>query len=434
MTSAPNQLPYGASPPSSWDVVPLKHLVTLSNGYAFTSDSWEETGTPIIRIENLNGSAKFNHSNLALGDKHRVVPGDLLFSWSGNPGTSFGPFRWERPGLHFLNQHIFKVAVHGCDKDWLYWSLRAATYWIERELTSGMIGMVHVTKEELANVPIPVPPLEVQRRIADFLDAETARIDEMRRCSQRQVELLGHRFKEFMRRETTVGQGPATETGVPWMPVMHHGWKLHKVSQEFRTASGTTPTSSDASYFDGPYPWVNSADVRDGSIRRVEKSVTKKALLDFSALKVHPAGALVVALYGQGATKGRVGILGVDSCLNQACCALVPVGRILAEFAYYWFRAHKDGIVAQAVGAGQPNLSQELVRQLRIPAPNVATQLQITSRLRDVEKFTRVHVSRLERRDALLAERRQALITAAVTGQFDVSTASGRNVTDGVTA
>ncbi|MGW2270087.1 restriction endonuclease subunit S [Streptomyces yangpuensis] len=278
------------------------------------------------------------------------------------------------------------------------------------------------------------PELEEQRRIADFLDAETARIDEMRRCSQRQVELLGHRFKEFMRRETTVGHGPATETGVPWMPMMGHGWKLHKVSQEFRTASGTTPTSSDASYFDGPYPWVNSADVKDGLIRRVGKSVTKKALLDFSALTVHPAGALVVALYGQGATKGRVGILGLDSCLNQACCALVPAGRISTKFAYFWFRAHKDGIVAQAVGAGQPNLSQELIRQLRIPAPDMAMQLQITSRLQDVEKSTGVQVSQLERRDALLAERRQALITAAVTGQFDGSTASGRNVTDGVTA
>lgn len=301
-------------------------------------------------------------------------------------------------------------------------------------ITQGIRQGQAIDIEAFQNLPMPVPPLEEQRRIADFLDSETARIDDMRRCSQRQVELLGHRLKEFMRRETTMGQGPSEETGVPWMPKMHREWNLHKVSREFRTASGTTPTSSDASYFDGPYPWVNSSDVRDDLIRGAEKSVTRKALLDFSALKIHPAGALVVALYGQGATKGRVGILGMNACLNQACCALVPIGRISTEFSYYWFRAHKDGIVAQAVGAGQPNLSQELVRQLRIPAPDVAIQLQITSRIRDVEGSARMQVSQLEKRDALLTERRQALITAAVTGQFDVSTASGRNVTDGVTA
>jgi type I restriction enzyme S subunit len=382
-----------------------------------------------------------------------ILRSDLEFSvW--NPDSNVSNYKLVEPddfviGLRSFQHGISHSAVRGIVSP-AYTVLRSAgdldprffKYYFRSSLlishlaniTQGIRQGQAIDIEAFQNLPMPVPPLEEQRRIADFLDAETARIDKMRRCSQRQVELLGHRFKEFMRRETTVGQGPATETGVPWMPMMHHSWKLYKVSQEFRTASGTTPTSSDAAYFDGPYPWVNSADVRDGLIRRVEKTVTKKALLDFSALKVHPAGALVMALYGQGATKGRVGILGMDSCLNQACCALVPVGRISTEFAYYWFRAHKDGIVAQAVGAGQPNLSQELVRQLRIPAPNVAMQLQITSLLRDVEKSTRVQVSQLERRDALLAERRQALITAAVTGQFDISTASGRNVTDGVSA
>ncbi|WP_432037654.1 restriction endonuclease subunit S [Streptomyces cucumeris] len=428
--------------PSGWKVVPLNFVAKMGTGHTpdrNRKEYWESCTIPWVTTPDVTRRAdslaplmetEQQISELGMANSAAVLhPTDtVMLSRTASVGYSV------RIGRPMATTQAFVTWHAGPDLDprYLLLALRA----MKQEWRRLAYGSTHLTiyMPDLESIRIPLPPLEEQRRIADFLHAETARIDKMRLCSRRQVELLGDRFKEIMRRETTVSQGPAVETGVPWMPKMHHRWKLHKVSQEFRTASGTTPTSSDASYFDGPYPWVNSADVRDELIRKAEKSVTKKALLDFSALKVNPAGALVVALYGQGTTKGRVGILDMDACLNQACCALVPTGSISTEFAYYWFRAHKDGIVAQAVGAGQPNLSQELIRQLRIPAPDTTVQLQITSRLRDFEKSARAQVSQLERRDALLAERRHSLIAAAVTGQFDVSTASGRNVTDGVTA
>ncbi|URN15037.1 MULTISPECIES: restriction endonuclease subunit S [Streptomyces] len=418
--------------------VPLKRVARIRYGLGQPPPLSEE-GIPIIRATNVfRGKISANNllharlEDLPLGRAPLLHEGEILVvrsgAYTGDSARITSEWVGSAPG------YDLRVTPQAVDSRFVAYALLTRSTLDQIKLASTRAAQPHLNAEELGEVELWLPPLEEQRRIADFLDAETIRIDAMRSCSQRQAELLGLRFKELMRQETTVGQGPATETGIPWMPRMHHEWKLHKVSQEFRTSSGTTPTSSDSSYFDGPYPWVNSADVRDDLISRAEKSVTQKALLDFPALKVHPAGALVVALYGQGATKGRVGILEVDSCLNQACCALVPTGRISTEFAYYWFRAHKDGIVTQAVGAGQPNLSQELVRQLRIPAPSAEMQLQIASRLRESEKSARVQVSQLERRDALLTERRQALITAAVTGQFDVSTASGRNVTDGVSA
>ncbi|QEU99279.1 hypothetical protein CP971_08210 [Streptomyces viridifaciens] len=430
-----DQLPYGGGAmPDTWAVVPLRYLATLTNGYVFNSSDRSDEGTPIIRIENLNGSRNFNRSSLSLPDKYSVEAGDLLFSWSGNPGTSFGPYLWTEPGKHFLNQHIFKVGVHGCNPRWLYWALKAATHWIERHLTSGMIGMVHVTKEDLAGVPIPVPPREAQIRIADFLDSETARIDQIRSLTQTQMELVRERFNEQMRSLTTDGAEYGIEAKAPWMPRINRQWRLSRISYEFTTSSGTTPTSGRADYFDGPHPWVNSSDIKDAPILCAAKHLSDAALADFSALKVCRTGSLVVALYGQGATKGRVGVLQIDAYLNQACCALASLGRVSEEFAYYWFRAHKEGIVTQAVGAGQPNLSQELIRQLPLPVPDAETQKRIVAELSEAEQQLRVHSSLLVRRDELLAERRQALITAAVTGQFDVTTASGRNVTEGVSA
>lgn len=269
-----------------------------------------------------------------------------------------------------------------------------------------------------------------QRRIADFLDAETSRIDELATKTESQVRLLEQRFQELMRHSTTLGDDSTstTDTGIPWMPHIDSGWQLHKISHNYMTGSGTTPASGNQDFFDGSYPWINSADINDGDIHQARKSITDQAVETYSALKVHPAGSLVIALYGQGATKGKVGILRIAATVNQACCALQPTGNLSAEYTFYWFRAHKSGIIGLAVGAGQPNLSQELIRQLKVPAPDMETQISIVHKLRQVEASQQARINKFESRKRLLAERRAALITAAVTGQFDVSTASGRGV------
>ena len=116
----------------------------------------------------------------------------------------------------------------------------------------------------------------------------------------------------------------------------------------------------------------------------------------------------------------------VPACVNQACCALIPLGPVDVMYAFYWFIAHRAEIVQLGSGGGQPNISQDLVRSLRIPAPDsVAEQRKIGRDCDALEDENAGYRSRLARRSALLAERRQALITAAVTGQIDVTTVRG---------
>ncbi len=100
-------------------MTPLKYIADFVNGAAFKPDEWDEVGTPIIRIQNLNGGNDFNFYAGEVDPRHHVVAGDLLFGWSGNRGTSFGPFRWSGAGLHYLNQHIFKVIPAAGVPDWL---------------------------------------------------------------------------------------------------------------------------------------------------------------------------------------------------------------------------------------------------------------------------------------------------------------------------
>lgn len=412
-------LPYGAWPPDSWNVAPLKHLATLSNGYAFRSEAWEDAGTPIIRIENLNGSEKFNYSSLNLSDRCRVAADDLLYSWSGNPGTSFGPFRWSMPGRYFLNQHIFKVSVHGCDKDWLYWALKAATYWIERELTSGMIGMVHVTKEELGGTPIPVPPPEEQRRIADFLDAATRLMDQsvaskrsLHRLLQERLsavrdaglDLLRERHGEVPLRRMILG----VEQGVS--PVCDSAsagvgeWGVLKLSSikrgQFYPDENKRLPGSDG---------LDRYEVREGDLL-VTRANTPELVGDVAVARGNVARKLLPDLIYRLRLADGVG--------PDFLAEVLLGGRI------------RGLIQATARGSSQSmvKLRGEDIRSWPIPNAQAAAQDEFVRRMRSESAGVKALTEAIERQQQLIAERRQALITAAVTGQFDVTTARGVSV------
>ncbi|EOR11259.1 restriction endonuclease subunit S [Acinetobacter tandoii] len=162
-------------------------LCKLQNGRAFKPEEWSEEGTPIVRIQNLNDQTKsFNYCNFDVDKRFWIDSGDLLFSWSGTPGTSFGAFFWNR-GKGFLNQHIFRVDVKEelVDKHYLRYALNSLIVQIIDQAHGG-VGLKHITKGKLEEVQIPLPPLTEQRRIASILD----KADELRQKRQQAIEKL----------------------------------------------------------------------------------------------------------------------------------------------------------------------------------------------------------------------------------------------------
>ncbi len=161
----------------AWSDRKLGSLCELVNGFAFEPSDWEKDGAPIIRIQNLNGGGEFNFFRGALSDRYRVGPGDLLFSWSGNRGTSFGPFIWGGPA-GYLNQHIFRVLPRtGVTQRWLYHALHEVRRRAEKNAHGGS-GLVHVKASDLVKYKVLTPAEEEQRAIADVLDAVDAAIRE----------------------------------------------------------------------------------------------------------------------------------------------------------------------------------------------------------------------------------------------------------------
>lgn len=157
--------------PDNWGWVAVGDSMDLVNGRAFKSEEWSAEGTPIIRIQNLNNeNATFNHCNLDLDQKIHVFDGDLLISWSGTPGSSFGAFIWTR-GFAYLNQHIFRCQL--VEGVFLKEFLRLAINARLDEMISharGAVGLRHITKGKLEGIRLPLPPLSEQKRIVAKVD------------------------------------------------------------------------------------------------------------------------------------------------------------------------------------------------------------------------------------------------------------------------
>tara|TARA_Y100000296_G_scaffold70990_1_gene86096 strand:+ start:359 stop:1744 length:1386 start_codon:yes stop_codon:yes gene_type:complete len=191
-------------------------------------------------------------------------------------------------------------------------------------------------------------------------------------------------------------------------------WITWKVTHGFRLiGSGTTPKSDNSSYYGGDIPWVTTSELRENLITETKNGITYSALRDYSTLKLYQSGALAIAMYG--ATIGRLGIFGIPATTNQACCVFDNPEQFDIKFFFYWLWMQRPNLIALSVGGGQPNLSQDDLKKLRVPAPAISEQTQIS---RFLDYKTAQLDQLIAKKQALierLNEQRIALITQAVT-------------------
>ena len=175
----------------------IKDICDLQNGRAFKPSDWGTAGLPIIRIQNLNDErAPFNYYGGKYNLAQEVDNGDLLFSWSGTPGTSFGAFLWNR-GKGVLNQHIFKVIPKvEVDKTYLMYALNGNISTIISKAHGG-VGLQHITKKELDEIEIQMVSISRQKKIVEILEKISLLIFLRKQQLAKLDELIKARFVEM---------------------------------------------------------------------------------------------------------------------------------------------------------------------------------------------------------------------------------------------
>ena len=209
------------------------------------------------------------------------------------------------------------------------------------------------------------------------------------------------------------------DSGIEWLGEIPENWEMWKISHAFkRIGSGTTPESGNPLYHEnGTINWLNTGDLNDGILNSCNKKVTAKALEDFSSLKIFPAGSLVMAMYG--ATIGKTSIINFDTTTNQACCVFCKGEIIDVKFLQYWFIGNKEHIINLAIGGGQPNISQNILKDVRVSCPNFNEQTAIANYLDHKTTQIDTLIAKKEQFISLLQEERTAVINQAVTKGLD---------------
>jgi type I restriction enzyme, S subunit len=168
----------------------LGDVFKFINGRSFKKSEWEESGLPIIRIQNLNNKNKpFNYFNGEYNKVIEVNKGDLLFSWSGTVGSSFGPHIWGR-GKGVLNQHIFNViSTIDINQSYVFYFFKHITSEIEKNV-NGSVGLVHITKAKLNKFEIPIADKHVQKKIVKKLDVIFEKTNDLKDMYKQKIKSL----------------------------------------------------------------------------------------------------------------------------------------------------------------------------------------------------------------------------------------------------
>lgn len=416
--------------PEHWQIKPLKYLVRFFSGGTPSKDNPEYWSGQIPWVSPKDMKSTFvldteDHiSESAVRESAACLVGEgtlLMVVRSGILRHSIPTAMPTRPVT--FNQDIKAlVPKPGLAAKYLHYLIRGnqsslLVMWRREGAT-----VESIEHELLANFAVPLPPLEEQSAIVDFLGHETAKLDALIAKKQRLIALLKEKRAALISHIATKGLDasvPMKDSGVAWLGEIPAHWEVWKASHAFGyIGSGTTPNTSDLEFYDGDVPWVTTSELREGYIADTTAKLTQRALEEHSALRLYQPGTLLIAMYG--ATIGRLGILAVDACTNQACCALSEPKQLDTKFAFYWLWAARTSIINLSSGGGQPNINQDAVRSLRICTPPLPEQRAIadyldseTTKLDALIAKLRIHITKVQ-------ELRTALIAAAVTGKIDV--------------
>lgn len=271
-----------------------------------------------------------------------------------------------------------------------------------------------LNREDVYSINISLPDVPEQRMIGQALDevqlnillqveAITAARD-LKRAAMRTLFTKGLRGEA--QKDTEIGPVPES-------------WDVVPLGRHYSAVSGGTPSRGNPGFWqDGTIPWVKTTEINYGVLTRTEEHITEAGLKG-SAAKWLQAGTLLMAMYGQGVTRGKVAILGIDATCNQACAALWQLDESVDSiFLFHFLSWRYEEIRQLAHGGQQQNLNLDIVRALPIVRPpTLDEQREIVAVLDAIDRKIDLH----RRKRALLDELFKALLHKLMTGEIRVA-------------
>lgn len=407
--------------PQDWELVQLGSVGTWGSGgtpkrtneryYAAEGIPWLVIGdlTDGLVVESANSLTELGLQNSSA----KLLPiGTLLVAMYGSIGKLgiTGIECATNQAIAFCRPNEAVVSLR-----YLYHALFDAK---PRLLALGQGGaQQNISQSVLKEFQIALAPKNEQARIANQLDTLLARIQA---CNDRfdAIPTLLKRFRQTILDAATTGQltddwrkdklGQVTSEevvaarlavagarptkaataffanhhpAIPQKGVLPDTWLLTHIGMVGAVSNGSTPSRQEPLYWGSGIPWVSSGEVANGVIRRTREQITNDGFKN-SSVRLLPRGSVLMAMIGEGKTRGQSAILDIDACVNQNIAGVVPVDGILdSKYLWFWFRREYENTRTKGNGTGPKALNCERVRELEINLPPIAEQAEIVRRV-----------------------------------------------------
>jgi type I restriction enzyme, S subunit len=351
----------------SWPSAKLGEICTVVTGGTPPKSNPKYYGgnIPWIKPDNLDKEMYVTESSEYLSiegaEVSRLLPtGSVLVSCIGN----LGKVAIAGKPLATNQQINSLIPSKQIDSEYLYYACSAKRNELSKLAAITIVPIVN--KSAFSEIEIPLPPIEEQRQIAARLKAQLAEVEKVRQAAGAQLQdsrlLRSRLLKEFF----------AEFDAAP----------KKKLGDYARTTSGSTPSRSNKQYWhSAEIAWVKTGEVAFAPITATEEAISKTALAECS-LTLLPPKTVLIAMYGQGKTRGQSAILEIPATTNQACFAILPNDTWESDFLYLWLKSAYQNLrdLSEDRGGNQANLNGALLKALDIPAPSKTAQQKMVAR------------------------------------------------------
>ena len=392
-----------------FEKIKLKNLVDLRAGIGFPNkyQGNKNGNIPFYKVGDI--SREFQKCNFYINNADNYITAEILAELKGklfDEGTIIFAKVGEALKLNrriiltqkaMIDNNIFGIKSNNprLNNKYLFYFL--LQYDLGNICKTGAVPSVN--QSDIYSISIPLPStLEEQQEIVDVLDAASEIIRLRTACIESAQALIPALFQEMF--------------GDPLSKV-----DKNKIGYYFDVGTGATPRRENSEYYEGNIPWVKTTEVDNCYINSTSEHISESAVKETNC-SLYPPGTILMAMYGQGKTRGKVAYLNISATTNQACAALQLKKEyenyVNLIYVFYYLQIIYEFLRTLSQGGGRPNMNLSIVRNIPLYLPDIKQQELFAKKVQEIEAYIKTQQAELENAKTMF----QSLLHHAFTGEL----------------
>lgn len=372
--------------------ITFDNFVRLSRGFDLPERKIVNGEYPVVASTNIK----------AYHNAYKVKPPVVVTGRSG----SLGKVQYIDSKCWPLNTSLYSKDFRGNNPKYIYFFLQT----MHLEQYNAGAGVPTLNQNHLQRLKIVVHDIDEQKKVADILSTYDNLIENNNKRIKLLEQMAENLYKEWFVRFRFPGyEDTEFEDGMP------RGWVREKIGLHYNTCSGGTPSRKHEEYYtEGTIPWVKTGEIKDGIIIHTDECITEAGIKGSSA-KLLPQGAVVMAMYGVNI--GMLAYLDSEMTCNQACCVFNDKNEINSRhYLFHYLYSIRDYLLLIGFGAAQQNLSQDLIKKVKIVIPPAELIKEFDKQKEPLYQTIRALMMQNDK----LIKQRDALLPRLMSGKLEV--------------